>query len=35
VLRGLGWKILSEEADVAAREGRSARIAQYRIEVQP
>ncbi|MFA7597401.1 MAG: helix-turn-helix domain-containing protein [Novosphingobium sp.] len=34
-LRGLGWPILSEEADVAAREGRSARIAQYRIEVQP
>lgn len=30
-LRGLGWPVVSEEIVVAAREGRTVRIARYRL----
>lgn len=30
-LRGMGWPIVSEEIDVQARDGRTARVACYRL----
>lgn len=30
-LRGMGWPIVAEDADVKARDGRAARVARYRL----